>query len=168
MKRLIFTTIILLIATVLVTVVYFKNLHSTTQQTSDILRTIPNNASLIFEFNNEKGFYDIFNNNELFTNLIGEDKMDELRILKKKILLNPLIQPYLDGQNLYISMHPQKGNNIDFLVTIAAGKGFDISLLDKLAKQKKNGVVLNTFSVGEQQVYVIYVNDLKRRFYVMS
>ena len=65
MKRLIITTIILLIAAVGVTVVYFKNLSTPGMRTSNVMRTIPPTASLIFEFNNDKSFYDIFNNNKL-------------------------------------------------------------------------------------------------------
>lgn len=168
MKRLIIATIILLIATVLVTVGYFKNLNGISQQTTQALRTIPNDASLIFEFNNEKSLYDIFTDNKLFMNLIGEDKMTELIALKKRILQNPVIEPHLSGQNLYISMHPQKGDDIDFLITISIPKGFEPELFDELSKQKKNGLVLNTFNIGEKQGYVIYLNDIKRRFYLIN
>ena len=168
MKRLLFATIILLIATVLVTVMYFKNLNNTTEHTSLVLRTIPNSASLILEFNNDKSFYDIFTDNQLFTNIIGEDKMDEFKSLKKLVLQNAAIQPLLNGQNLYISLHPQKGNVIDFLITVSTPKGFETSLFETLLKQKKNGLVLNTFNVAGQQGYVIYLNDIKRRFYLIS
>jgi len=168
MKRLIIATIILLIATVLVTVGYFKNLGSVSQQTTQALRTIPNDASLILEFNNEKSLYDIFTGNKLFMSLIGEDKMTELIALKKRILQNPVIEPHLSGQNLYISMHPQKGDDIDFLITISIPKGFEPELFDELSKQKKNGLVLNTFNIDEKQGYVIYLSDIKRRFYLIN
>jgi hypothetical protein len=168
MKRLVFATIILLIATVVVTVVYFKNLSGVSQQTTQALRTIPNDASLILEFNNEKSLYDIFTGNKLFKNIIGEDKMTELIALKKRILQNPVIEPHMSGQNLYISMHPQKGDDIDFLITLSIPKGFEPALFDELSKQKKNGLVLNTFTVGEKQGYVIYLSDIKRRFYLIN
>lgn len=168
MKRLVIATIILLIATVMVTVVYFKNLGGVSQQTTQALRTIPNDASLILEFNNEKSLYDIFTGNKLFMNLIGEDKMTELIALKKGILQNPVIEPHLSGQNLYISMHPQKGDDIDFLITISIPRGFEPALFDELSKQKKNGLVLNTFNIGEKQGYVIYLSDIKRRFYLIN
>ena len=168
MKRLIFATIILLIATVLVTVIYFKNLGGVSQQTTQALRTIPNDASLILEFNNEKSLYDIFTGNKLFMSLIGEDKMTELTALKKRPLHNPVIEPHMSGKNLYISMHPQKGADIDFLITISIPKGFEPELFDELSKQKKNGLVLNTFNIGEKQGYVIYLSDIKRRFYLIN
>lgn len=168
MKRLIIITIILLIATVLVTVVYFKNLNSTTQQTSQVLRTIPNNASLIFEFNNEKSFYDIFADNKLFANIIGDEKMAELAALKKTLLQNPLIEHFLNEQNLYVSLHPQKGDNIDFLLTIAVSKEFGPELFEKISKQPKSGIVINTYNVAGKQGYIIYLNDLKKRFYLID
>ncbi len=168
MKRLIIITIILLIATVLVTVVYFKNLNSTTQQTSQVLRTIPNNASLIFEFNNEKSFYEIFADNKLFTNIIGDEKMAELAALKKTLLQNPLIEHFLNEQNLYVSLHPQKGDNIDFLLTIAVSKEFGPELFEKISKQPKSGIVINTFNTAGKQGYIIYLNDLKKRFYLID
>ena len=168
MKRLILVTIILLIATVLVTVVYFKNLNTSTQHTSQVLSTIPNNASLIFEFNNEKGFYDIFTGNKLFNNIIGEEKMAELAALKKLLLQNRLIEPYLNGQNLYISLHPEKGNEIDFLLTASVAKGFEPEMLELISKQPKSGLVINTINIAGKQGYTVYLNDLKKRFYLIA
>jgi len=162
MKRQIFVTVILLIATVLVTFFYFKNLNTNTQHTSQVLSSIPNNASLIFEFNNDKGFYDIFADNKLFKNIIGDEKMAELAALKKLLLQNHLIQPFLDGQNLYVSLHPQKGNDIDFLLTTLVAKGFDPEMLELISKQPKSGLVINTISIAGKPGYTIYLNDLKK------
>ncbi|MDB5145316.1 MAG: hypothetical protein JWQ66_4029, partial [Mucilaginibacter sp.] len=167
MKRLILVTTILLIATVLVTVVYFKNLNTSTQHTSHVLSTIPNNASLIFEFNNENGFYDIFTGNKLFNNIIGEEKMAELAALKKLLLQNRLIEPYINGQNLYLSLHPEKGNDIDFLLTTSVTKGFEPEMLELISKQPKSGLVINTINIAGKQGYTVYLNDLKKRFYLI-
>jgi hypothetical protein len=168
MKRQIFLTVILLIATVLVTFVYFKKLNTDTQHTSQVLSSIPNNASLIFEFNNDKGFYDIFADNKLFKNIVGGEKMAELAALKKLLLQNHLIQPFLDGQNLYISLHPQKGNDIDFLLTTLVAKGFGPEMLELMSKQPKSGVVINTISIAGKPGYTVYLNDLKKRFYLVD
>jgi hypothetical protein len=168
MKRLIFGTIILLIGTVLVTVIYFKNLNTTTQHTSLVMATIPNDASLIFEFNNEKGFYDIFAGSKLFTTVAGEEKLAEMDVLRKQLLQNPLIEQYLKGQNLFISLHPQQGTNIDFLITISVAKGFQPDVFDQLAKQPKSGMLINTTSLGGKRAYIIYLNTLKKRFYLID
>lgn len=168
MKRHILITLILLTATVLVTVIYFKNLNTTTQHTSQILSTIPNNASLIFEFNNEKGFYDIFADNKLFINLIGEEKLAELAALKKILLQNPSVEPYLTGQNLFISLHPQKGNDIDFLLTTSVPKGVEPDFFEQISKQKRSGIVINTINIEGKPGYTFYLNDLKKRFYLVA
>ena len=158
----------MLIATVLVTLVYFKNLTATSRHTSQVLSTIPNNASLIFEFNNEKGFYDIFADNKLFINTIGDEKMAELVALKKLLLQNHLIEPYLTGQNLFISIHPQTGNHIDFLLTIPVAKGFGPELFEQMSKQARSGMVINTIDIAGKQGYTVYLNDLKKRFYLIN
>lgn len=168
MKRLIFATVILLSAAVLVTVFYFKSLDNTTQHTSLVLRTIPNDASLIFEFNNEKGFYDIFTDNKLFTAVVGEEKMAELAELRKLVLLNPLFEPYLGSQNIFISLHPQKGNDIDFLLTTSISKEFEFELFEQGLKQQHSGVVINTATLGGKPGYTIYLNDLKKRLYLIE
>lgn len=152
----------------LVTVFYFRSLNNTSQHTSLVLRTIPNDASLIFEFNNEKGFYDIFTDNKLFTNIAGEEKMAELAELRKLILQKPLFEPYLNGQNVFVSLHPQKGDDIDFLVTTSMSKGFEFELFDQALKQPKSGIVINTINISGKQGYTIYLNDLKKRFYLIE
>ena len=60
MKKQITITLILLIATAFITVVYFKNLNPPGTRTNRIMNVIPDDAALIFEFNNDQGFYDIF------------------------------------------------------------------------------------------------------------
>lgn len=168
MKRLIITTTLLLAATVLVTVFYFRRLNASTQHTSLVLRTIPNDASLIVEFNNDKDFYDIFSGNKLFVNIIGQDKMDELATLRKDLLQNSLLIQYLKGQNLYVSLHPQKGNTIDFLLTIAISKDFQSGLLEQLSRQQKNGMVITSIDIAGKPGYSIYLTDVKRRFYLIN
>jgi len=158
----------LLTATVLVTVVYFRHLSNTTQHTSLVMRTIPNDASLIFEFNNDKEFYDIFAGDKLFSNFLGDDKRDELASLRKNLLQNPLMAKYFSGQNLFISLHPQKGNSIDFLLTASVSKEFQSDLLEQLSKQPKNGMLIHTIDIEGQPGYVIYLNDLKKRFYLIN
>jgi hypothetical protein len=168
MKRLIIATILLLAATVLVTVVYFRHLTTTTQHTSLVMATIPNDASLIFEFNNEKEFYDIFTGNTLFTNILGEEKMEELASLHKWLLQNPLMDKYFNGQSVFLSLHPQKGNSIDFLFTISVSKELQAETLEQLSKQSGNGMLIHNINIEGKPGYDIYLNDLKKRFYLIS
>jgi len=168
MKRLVIATILLLAATVLVTVVYFRHLNTTAQHTSLVMRAIPNDASLIFEFNNDKEFYDIFAGNKLFTNTLGRTKQNELEALRKRIIQNPLLSKYLSGQNIFVSLHPQTGNTIDFLLTMSVSKEFQPDILDMLYKQRNNGLLIHTMDIEGKPGYVIYLNDLKKRFYLIN
>jgi hypothetical protein len=118
MKRLIIITIILIAATVMVTVKYFKNLNPLGQQASKVINTIPTSAALVFEFNNSASFYDIYKKNQLFETVTGPAKMQELHTLRNAILNNASLKPYLDGQFLYLSIHPQKGDSVEYLFTL--------------------------------------------------
>lgn len=168
MKRLIIATVVLLIATILVTVFYFRNLNTTTEHTSQVLHSIPDDASLVFQFSNDKQFYDIFAGNKLFPSLLGQDKMDELAAARKELLQNPLLQKYLAGQDIFVSLHPQQGNSIDFLITIPVSKEFQSGVLEQLAKQSKNGMVIDDINIDGKPAYEIYLNDIKKRFFLMD
>jgi uncharacterized membrane protein len=98
MRRLIITTIILFIAVIAITVVYFKNLTTPGLHTSETMATIPDNAALVFEFNNDDGFYDIFTGNKLFAAVIGKDQITELDTLRKQFLVSPSLNVFLMGK----------------------------------------------------------------------
>ena len=168
MKKQIIITLILLIATAFITVFYFKNLNPPGTHTSRVMRTIPDNAALIFEFNNDKSFYDIFTGNKLLAAVIGRQKISELDTLRRQLLLNPLLEQYFTGQNIFISLHPSKTNNIDLLFTISATNAVDASTINQLAKQPNSGLPVTPFSTNGKQGYNIYISTLKKRFYLIS
>ena len=161
-------TIILLAATVAVTIIYFRHINTASQHTSQAMHVIPDDASLILQFSNEKEFYDIFSGNKLFSNVLGAEKMSELQALKKDLLQNPLLSPHLAGQNIFISLHPQKNNTIDFLITVTVSKEFQEDVLEQLYKQRNNGLLIHTMDIDGKSGYVVYLNDIKRRFYLIS
>jgi hypothetical protein len=51
----------------------------------NIMRTIPDNAAVVFEFSNEKSFYDIYTGNTLLTNLIGEQAISDLDTVRQTL-----------------------------------------------------------------------------------
>jgi hypothetical protein len=168
MKRLFIATIILFAATVAVTVIYFRHINTASQHTSLAMQAIPDDASLIIQFNNEKEFYDIFAGNTLFGNVLGAGKMNELQALRKDLLQNPLLSPFLAGQNIFVSLHPQKNNTIDLLLTASVSKKFRADILEQLYKQRNNGLLIHTMDIDGKAGYVVYLNDIKRRFYLIS
>jgi hypothetical protein len=166
MKKQIISTIILLIAAAAVTVLYFKHLNPPGANTSRVMGTIPASASLIVEFTNEKSFYDIVANDTLLNDLIGKQKLSAIDTLRSVLLGNQLLNKYFEGQSLFISLHPVKNNDLDLLLTIQATKDFDISAIGTLAGQKNSGLIVTPMRVQNVKGYEIYVNSLKRRFYV--
>lgn len=168
MKRLIITTLILLIAAASVTVVYFKNLNPQGQRTSQIMNIIPDNAAVIFEFNNDKGFYDIFNNNGLFTAIAGRQTIDDLNTIRRQLLSNRPLEPFFTGQNFFISLHPLKDNNIDLLLTTSAARGFNLSVIEQMAKSQHNGLLITPVNFEGKKGYTLYSNILKKRFYLVN
>jgi hypothetical protein len=168
MRKHFIITLILLIVVAYVTVVYFKNLNPPGTHTSKVLNAIPDNASLVFEFNNDDGFYDIFKDNKLFTALIGKQQLGELDTLRQQLLQNPLLGKYFTGQNLFISVHPSQTKNIALLITMTAAKGLGPVVIHALSKQPNSGLLITPFHTAGKQGYIFYINLLKKRFYLVS
>jgi len=168
MKKQVIITLILLIATAYITVVYFRNLNTPGSHTSEVMATIPDNAALIFEFNNEKSFYDIFSDNTLLNSLTGKDELADIDTLRSQLLGNPLLNKYFDGQNLFISLHPLQGGGTDLLFTMSAAKGFEFSMIGKLMKQTGSGLIITEAKIQGKQGYNIYINSIKKRFFVIN
>lgn len=168
MKKQIIITIILLIATAAITVLYFKNLNPPGSNTSRIMAAIPDNASIIFQFTNEKSFYDIFNGNTLLESVTGKDQIADIDTVRDVLLGNSLINKYFSGQSLFVSLHPLKDKGADLLLTLSAGKGFDDERIGKLAAEKNSGIIINPLHVQGAKGYSIYFNSIKKRFYVID
>jgi len=168
MRKLVITTIILLIATVAITVVYFKDLNPPGSNTSRVIEAIPDNASVIFQFTNEKSFYDIFADNTLLASVIGKDDLADIDTLRSVLLGNPVLHKYFDEQSLFVSLHPLQKNDAGLLLSIAALKGFDISVMEQLAKQHNTGMIIHEQKMGGMPAYNIYINSIKTRFYVVD
>jgi len=168
MKKHIIVTLILLIAAAFVTVVYFKNLNTPGTRTSRVMSVIPSDASLIFEFGNDHGFYDIFAGNKLFTAVAGQQTLGELDTLRRVLLLNQALAPYFDGQNIFISVHPSKTDKIGLLLTITAGNGFERSMIEQLPNQTQSGLLVTPLHTAGKPGYNIYIAALKKRFYLIN
>src|SRR6187402_3784488 len=168
MKRIIIITIILFVATIAMTVVYFKTLNRTGPHTREVMLAIPDNAAFILEFNNEKGFYDMFSNSQLFTAITGKQTLTDLDILRKQLLQNPQLEQFFTGQNIFVSLHPLTNSTVDILLTTIASAKFKVTAFDDLAKQKNTGLVITPFTIAGKKAYVIYSDTLKKRFYLLN
>lgn len=168
MKRLIVITLILIAATAYISVKYFKNLNTSGTHAGNVIRTIPDNAAVVFEFTNEKSFYDIYAGNTLLTNLIGEQIITDLDTVRNVLFNNPALQSFFTGRNVFVSLHPSQSNQLELLVTASAVKDIDLTEFDQLAKQKNTGMLVTPLQIGEKRGYNIYFNSLKKRFYIIN
>lgn len=134
----------------------------------NIMRTIPDNAAIVFEFTNEKSFYDIYHDNNLLNNLIGEQKISDLDTVRKVLFGNTALSPFFNGRNVFVSVHPLSNNQVDLLLTAAAGKDIDPTEFDKRSGRQKAGMLITPLTIGEKRGYNIYFNSLKKRFYIIN
>ncbi|AYL95904.1 hypothetical protein [Mucilaginibacter celer] len=168
MKRLIATTIFLIIATVLVTVLYFKNLSPPGVRTGEVMHSIPANAVAIFEFNNEKGFYDIFNGSALLKNFVGEEKLSDLDTLRKLLIASPQLNQFFDGQNIFVSLHPANNEDINLLITARASKTFNAAMFTTLTGAAKSALQIAPMQIAASQGYNIFIKQLDKHFYILK
>ncbi|WDF54153.1 hypothetical protein [Mucilaginibacter sp. KACC 22063] len=160
MKHLIIT-IILLAAAIGITVVYFENLESSGGRPEEVMNHIPDDASVIAEFDNETSFYELFSGNNLLTGLAGKSKTDEFKILREQLLLNPGLAQYFDDKPIYISLHPQSGNQLDYLLTTSVDGESKLSIIQLISNNLKAGIE----NIGNG-IYEFNAAGLTRPFYL--
>ena len=165
MNRFVFTTLILLAAMVLVTVVYFKNLKQPGQDTTLAIRDIPDTAPLVLEIGNDEGFYDILNDNKLFLNVAGKQKIDELNQLRRTLLLNPAMQTYFNEQPVFISLHPNGTNSFDFLISMASGKKIEKNLFTQL---NTDSLSFKPVDIANKQGFELHLKNFSEPFYLIN
>ncbi|MBK0379558.1 hypothetical protein [Mucilaginibacter segetis] len=170
MKRIIIFSLLLVAATAFITVKYFRSLNNSGEHSANILRNIPDNAAAVFEFSNDKGFYDIFTDNTLVGNLIGEEKIGELDTVRKVFFGDATLQGFFNNSNVFVSLHPDtsQSSGTELLITAAAAKNFDIEIFNSLLKKKKSGYVITPLNINGKKGYTVYFTSLKKRFYIIN
>ncbi|GAA4909002.1 hypothetical protein [Mucilaginibacter defluvii] len=163
MKRIIFITVILLVACGYITVAYFKSLNPPGRHTSQVMRNVPADAAVVFEFPNDASFYDIFRNNTLLAAISGKENIDELDTLRN--LLGTNADGLFSGQHIFVSVHPaQNGTNL--LLTAVAPKNFKASDFNDLAKNPL--LILSDYAQGKSKGWIVYIKAIKKRFYIIN
>lgn len=166
MKRQIAGTIILLAIVVAITVAYFKQLRANGGTTVQLMQAIPNTAALVFEFDNDKGFYDLFAGNPVFDAVVGKSKIESLNALCNNVLQHPSLKPFFDQQHVFLSVHGQKGDSVNFLITVAAKQTPKGDLSDLLTGLNNRTLSTKKSTANGVDFYDIYLISLKKHFYV--
>ncbi|WP_345951428.1 hypothetical protein ABDD95_08340 [Mucilaginibacter sp. PAMB04274] len=166
MKKLIIITILLLIATAVVTVAYFKHLNPPGQRATQVINTIPPSAALIFEFNNDDSFYDIYQKSSLFSAVTGKNKMAQLHALRQSVLGNNLLKPFFSDQNIFVSIHPQRDDSLAFLITISTTTELGNNVIAQAVHQPN--VKLKAVKFGKKAGYALKTDSLDSDFYLAN
>jgi hypothetical protein len=149
MKKIIGLIAILLIIVGVFAYIYFANLHVNSRNSNRILTEIPADAGLILQFQNEQDLYDILNENTLFDTIAGQQKKQEIDFLRNLISKNTAFESLTKGQMVFLSFHPSKTNNIDYLWSIG---------INDLPKKEEIGKLLSLNN--ENQVKELDENSL--------
>jgi hypothetical protein len=168
MKRLIVITLILLAAAITITIVYFKNLNPPGVRTSQVMRSIPDNAAAVFEFNNEKGFYEIFKGSSLLSAVAGKDKLAALDTVRRLLLASPRLDQFFNGQNIFISIHPSNSNDINLLITTTATTDFKIEDFTQINTQANSGLTITPVQNTVGLEYDVLIKSINKHFYIIK
>jgi len=135
--------------------------------TSLVMRAIPDDAALVLEFNNDKSFYDIFNNNSLFSAVVGKPNISDFNTIREELLQNPYLEKFFSGQNIYISIHPLNQSDLGFLFTTSCVSGLNLPVLTQSSEHPDSNLLVRPLFPGMKLGYDIFIKKLKKSFYVI-
>jgi len=165
MKRLIIITLILLAATVMITLTYFKHLNPPGRRVNQVINTIPASAAFVFQFNNDSSFYDIYSQSQLFASVTGQQKMRELNALRHALLNYPLLKEHFTTEDIFISIHPQATDSLDYLLTLPASNQVEQGLNNLMSNKKAASINLTPLKIEGKKAYSIHIDSLNKEFY---
>lgn len=160
MKHLL-TTLFLLIAAAVVTIVYFRNINSPGNHAVEVMHYIPDDASLVAEFSNDDIFYDAFSGTQLLASVAGPQKTTEFETARKELLQNGTLKEHFENQHIYVSVHPSQTDQVDFLITTSVNKEFEENGLFKNSSVKAQPIQING-----KTAYQLSLTGITRPFYV--
>ncbi|WP_285055854.1 hypothetical protein [Pedobacter ginsengisoli] len=142
MKRILVLIIVLLTAIITMAYLYFTGLKADKKNNDNALYAAAAGSAFIFAFQNEKSILDILSSQKLLKEIIGDKKSEQLRILHQYLLNKPAINAFADKQNIYVSLYPGAGRDIDFLYsTQLSARSGQVQLMNAL---KSAGISAST------------------------
>lgn len=161
MKKIVIIISVLILAVAGASYVYFKNISSPLNSSVKVLKMLPKDAAIVFEFKNEDSFYDIFKDFTLFADVVGKSKILQLSELKD-VLDNEEISSAFEKSNFYFSLHQTKNKKADLLILapLASAYMFENSAKDFI---KKLSLVIKTNKISSQRddIYTISLKNNK-------
>ncbi|GAA4797935.1 hypothetical protein GCM10023231_28210 [Olivibacter ginsenosidimutans] len=165
MRKLIVITSVLFVAVIVAAILYFTSLSHNNRTQNSSLTAIPADAAFLVSFQNEKSFYNIFNDFEIFEAIVGKETQHEWNYLNKQLLRAPNLAELTNKQTLYFSFHPTK-DHINWLLTVPFKNRLKSDELFELLKKNTNDIATITPDTAIQSLYRIKFNDLSKPFFV--
>jgi hypothetical protein len=142
---------------------YFSGLSSKHKNSQHSLYAAAANSALIFSFENDQSIMDILKSQHLLEDVIGSEKVAQLKSISDSILTIPGINKFFENQSVYISLHPGIDKSINFLYTTQIGAGFTTEELLETLKGGKRltrtaGGLFN-ISLNDSTVYYICIKE---------
>jgi hypothetical protein len=145
MKKIVLIIVALFIAIVTMAYLYFSGLSSKHKNSQHSLYAAAANSALIFSFENEKSIVDILRSQDLLKDVIGAEKVAQLKDISDSILTVPGIKKFFEDQSVYISLHPGVDKTINFLYTTQISPAFTT---EQLLETLKGGKLLTNAAGG--------------------
>lgn len=135
MRRIYTLLVVLIVGMIGMTYLYFSNLNTETNANDLSLNTVAYNSSIIFSFDNDKGFYDILSSQDLIQQVMGETNSKLFSSIKKNLVEDNSVNQLINGQKVYVGFSTKKNNEIDFLISTQSRDNLDV-LLNKINVNK--------------------------------
>ncbi|MGV8878539.1 MAG: hypothetical protein ACOH2A_05870 [Sphingobacteriaceae bacterium] len=167
MKKFIIIAVVLFIAVIALAALYFSALQPRKQGTEKVMNLIPTDAAMIFEYNNDKSFYDIFKNNTLFSSLIGDENTTDLTYLRDHLLAQKSLLPYFMDQRIFISLHPKLNvKQVTFLISSSTIEYKDPEELQKTLTENK-AIKVTPMTFNGKSGFRLDLSELGKSFFLL-
>ncbi|RZL49728.1 MAG: hypothetical protein EOP00_06495 [Pedobacter sp.] len=164
MRKIYITLAVLLIGMIGMAYLYFSNLNTNTNANDLSLNAASSNASIIFSFESDKSFYEILSGQDLFQNLLGNEKAKQFKALRDNLANVNAINEALGNQKVYIGILPGNENKVDFLISTQLKAESDpIRLLNSLKKNANVNQLKDIYQItfkDSTNIFVALKNSL--------
>ncbi len=165
MKKIIGITTALVLIVISLAYLYFSKLNISSRNNDRVLSEIPADASLIFQYPNDKSLYEIFTDYTVFDTIIGTQVKNELTWLKGLLLSKKELNDLTEGQKFFLSFHPSQTDSVDFLWSVSLKQPLTIDELQTTLSELPE-IRLNKKENPEGNFLEINSSELKRTFYI--
>ena len=169
MKKIIGITTALVLAVLSLAYLYFSNLNVKSRSNDRVLSEIPADASLIFQYPNDKSLYDIFRDYTVFDTIIGTQHKKELSWLKELLISNKDLADVTDGQKVFLSFHPSKTDSVNFLWSVQLKKSIKTEELHRTlielpgiritSRNRSGNGILEISSAGMKRTFYLHIDE---------